>query len=74
MVITTAGGGGGLDNIALCDDGVPEARFQRSVHHHVTVDTACDEAQVWSRDVDGNVIERLRVLPDGSYDVIQPGP
>jgi 3',5'-cyclic AMP phosphodiesterase CpdA len=73
MVITTAGGGGGLDDIALCDDGVPEARYQRSVHHHVTVDTACDEAEVWARDIDGNVIERLRLLPDGSYEVIQSG-
>jgi hypothetical protein len=73
LVITTAGGGGGLDDIALCDDGIEEARYQQSVHHHVTVDTACDEAQVWARDIDGNVIERLRLLPDGSHDVIESG-
>jgi hypothetical protein len=72
LAITTGGGGGGVEPEERCDNGLPEARYHRCVHHHVLVETGCDSCRVRARDVDGNVIEEMLLHPDGTYQVVGP--
>jgi hypothetical protein len=70
LVITTGGGGGGLESEEICTRPVSESRAQRCVHHHTLVDIGCEEAQVWARDYEGNLIETLALHPDGSHELL----
>jgi predicted phosphodiesterase len=67
LVITTGGGGGDLDPEERCVRELPVARAHACVHHHVTVELGCDQAQVWVKDLDGAVLERLDLFPDGRH-------
>ena len=71
LVITTGGGGGGVDAQELCDDGLAEARTQRCVHHHVTVNMGCEEAEVSATAIDGTVLERIRLNRDGTHALLE---
>jgi hypothetical protein len=68
LSITTGGGGGGVDDQARCDDGLPEARVQRCVHHATIVELGQDEARVRARGLDGELLEELVLRPDGSHE------
>jgi hypothetical protein len=69
LAIITGGGGGGLENTEeKCVRELPEARHQACVHHHVTLELGCEHAEVWSRDFDGNIIDRVVLHEDGSYE------
>lgn len=67
LVITTGGGGGGLEPEERCDDGLPEARKHRCVHHHVAVKLGCTEAIFRARANDGTEIDRVRLGADGTW-------
>jgi len=70
LVIITGGGGGDPDPQERCDSDLPEARVQQCVHHHVTVELGCEQAEVWARDVDGNIIDRVLLNRDGSHEAV----
>jgi hypothetical protein len=61
LAITTGGGGGGLEDEADCDDGLPEARFHRCVHHATLVELGPDGVRVRAVDIDGELIEEFTV-------------
>jgi hypothetical protein len=67
LAITCGGGGGGLEPDEKCDDGIPQSRAHACVHHAVMVDLGCESARVWARDIDGNKIDEIVLLPDGSH-------
>ncbi|MBN2498455.1 MAG: metallophosphoesterase family protein [Deltaproteobacteria bacterium] len=72
LVIDTGGGGGTLEDESNCTDAGPsEARFHSCVYHGLIVDLGCDRAEVSARDVAGQVIDRVWILPDGSCE--EPG-
>ncbi len=73
LAITTGGGGGNLDAQANCDDGLPEARFQRCVHHATILELGPGEARVRAQAIDGALIEELVLFPDGSHEPVAPG-
>jgi hypothetical protein len=68
LVITTGGGGGGLESDEDCTNGLPEIRRNACVHHHMSVELGCEKALVWAKDMDGNIIERILLHPDGSHE------
>lgn len=59
----TGGGGGDLDDDEGCQRALPELRSRRSVHHHLTVDLAAEEAVVRAVDRDGVVFDTVTLLP-----------
>jgi hypothetical protein len=59
----TGGGAGGLDMEDVCVREVPESVFQRSVHHHLTVDLGCDSAVVRAVGLDGLPFDEVTLLP-----------
>lgn len=72
LAITTGGGGGGLEPDEQCGGPEPpESQSHRCVHHHITVEMDCGEAEVRARDMDGNLLERIRLLPDGQHEVLE---
>ena len=73
LSITTGGGGGNLEQQAWCDDDViiDEARFSLAVHHHVSVELGCEQARLWAKDMEGNIIEEVDIFLDGSHQLRQ---
>lgn len=69
LAFITGGGGGGLEPQERCDDGLPQSRVANCVHHHMTIELGCDDARIWARDVEGDLIDELTLHPDGTYEV-----
>jgi hypothetical protein len=67
LVLITGGGGGGLEDPCVGD--VSESRFSNCVHHHMIVELGCDQARLWARDFDGNILDQVVLHQDGSYQV-----
>jgi hypothetical protein len=69
LVITTGGGGGGLEPQEQCIDSLPEGRVHECIHHHVGIELGCEQAKVWAKDMDGNVIDSFVLFPDGHIEL-----
>jgi hypothetical protein len=68
-VFITGGGGGNLEADCTADD-VPQSRIHNCVYHHTLVELGCDQARVWARDYDGNILDQIVLNQDGSYEVV----
>jgi hypothetical protein len=67
-VFITGGGGGGLED--SCTAEVPESQLTNCVHHNMIVELGCDQARIWARDFDGNILDQIVMNEDGSYEVV----
>jgi len=69
LSIVTGGGGAGLDTMEQCTRVTPQNELTLSVHHHVEVDLDSERAEFKVIDYTGNLIDRMVMQPDGSYEI-----
>ena len=67
LAIITGGGGGGLEDECILD--ISQSQITNCVHHHTMVELGCDQARIWARDYDGNILDQIVLNEDGSYEV-----
>jgi hypothetical protein len=66
LVIITGGGGGGLEDECILD--ISQSQLTNCVHHHTIVELGCDQARIWARDYDGNILDQIVLNEDGSFE------
>jgi hypothetical protein len=66
-VFITGGGGGGLEDECILD--ISQSQLTNCVHHHTLVELGCEQARIWARDFDGNILDQIVLYEDGSYEV-----
>jgi len=67
LVFITGGGGGSLEGD--CSTDISQSQLSNCVYHHMIVELGCEQARLWARDYEGNILDRVVLNEDGSYEL-----